>query len=101
MWALQPSCCTDISCKLRFFFKCDSRFLFPFSTLQVMKESFPDLFEAQPDLLFQLVTMLNPMVLKRAGVPVYRTVQVSGEACRGLVCWYSSSFGASSVLALI
>eukprot|EP00897_Mesotaenium_endlicherianum_P000605 jgi/Mesen1/10545/ME000083S10045 len=42
---------------------------------RVMKQAFPDLFEAQPDLLFQLVTMLNPSVLKQNGVPVYRTVQ--------------------------
>jgi len=54
-------------------------FLFVLLSLQVMKESFPDLFEAQPDLLFQLVTMLDPMVLKRAGVPVYRTVQAPKE----------------------
>ena len=44
--------------------------------LQVMKEAFPDLFEVQPDLLFHIVTMLHPSVLKRAGVPVFRTVQV-------------------------
>eukprot|EP00271_Cylindrocystis_brebissonii_P017526 TRINITY_DN4596_c1_g1_i1.p1 TRINITY_DN4596_c1_g1~~TRINITY_DN4596_c1_g1_i1.p1 ORF type:complete len:2735 (-),score=484.18 TRINITY_DN4596_c1_g1_i1:871-9075(-) len=41
----------------------------------VMKQAFPDLFEAQPDLLFQLVTMLNPTVLKEAGVPVYSCLQ--------------------------
>ncbi|KAL8141640.1 hypothetical protein V2J09_014672 [Rumex salicifolius] len=38
---------------------------------KVMKNSLPDLFDAQPDLLFQLVTMLNPSVLQENGVPVY------------------------------
>ena len=31
----------------------------------------PDLFEAQPDLLFQLVTLMNPQRLTEAGVRVY------------------------------
>lgn len=44
--------------------------------LQVMHKTFPDLFEAQPDLLFQLVTMLNPKVLRENDVPVCTTVQV-------------------------
>ncbi len=43
---------------------------------QVMQKAFPDLFEAQPDLLFQLVTMLNPEVVRDSGVPVCTTVQV-------------------------
>jgi len=42
-----------------------------------MKSSLPDLFDAQPDLLFQLVTMLNPSVLQENGVPVYSILQVS------------------------
>eukprot|EP01018_Ginkgo_biloba_P033354 Gb_26073 [translate_table: standard] len=46
---------------------------------QVMRKAFPDLFEAQPDLLFQLVTMLNPTVLKGSGVPVYTTLQEPGN----------------------
>lgn len=44
--------------------------------LQVMRNSLPDLFDAQPDLLFQLVTMLNPSVLQENGVPVYSVLQV-------------------------
>jgi hypothetical protein len=40
-----------------------------------MKRSFPDMFAAQPDLLFQLVTMLHPAVLRKHGVPVYTTLQ--------------------------
>ena len=44
--------------------------------LQVMHKMFPDLFEAQPDLLFQLVTMLNPKVLHDNNVPVCTTIQV-------------------------
>ncbi|KAI0747445.1 PLU-1-like protein-domain-containing protein [Irpex lacteus] len=39
----------------------------------------PDLFEAQPDLLFQLVTLMNPGRLKDAGVEVYACNQRAGE----------------------
>ncbi|KAH7445800.1 hypothetical protein KP509_01G024900 [Ceratopteris richardii] len=46
---------------------------------EVMHKSFPDLFEAQPDLLFQLVTMLNPKVLRENDVPVYNTIQERGN----------------------
>eukprot|EP00250_Pteridium_aquilinum_P019210 c24343_g1_i1 orf=340-6093(+) len=46
---------------------------------QVMHKTFPDLFEAQPDLLFQLVTMLNPKVLRENDVPVYTTIQERGN----------------------
>ena len=42
-----------------------------------MRSSLPDLFDAQPDLLFQLVTMLNPSVLQENGVHVYSVLQVS------------------------
>ncbi|KAL6547914.1 hypothetical protein OROHE_009619 [Orobanche hederae] len=45
----------------------------------VMRSSLPDLFEAQPDLLFQLVTMLNPSVLQEKGVPVYSIIQEPGN----------------------
>ncbi|KAH9301679.1 hypothetical protein KI387_013262, partial [Taxus chinensis] len=46
---------------------------------QVMRKTFPDLFESQPDLLFQLVTMLNPTVLKANAVPVFTTLQEAGN----------------------
>ncbi|ESK86819.1 rum1 [Moniliophthora roreri MCA 2997] len=39
----------------------------------------PDLFEAQPDLLFQLVTLMNPKRLVDAGVRVYACNQRAGE----------------------
>ncbi|PBL02905.1 hypothetical protein ARMGADRAFT_955558 [Armillaria gallica] len=39
----------------------------------------PDLFEAQPDLLFQLVTLMNPHLVKEAGVRVYACNQRAGE----------------------
>ncbi|URE27973.1 JmjC domain, hydroxylase [Musa troglodytarum] len=42
---------------------------------QVMRKTLPDLFEVQPDLLFQLVTMLNPFILLEKGVPVYSVLQ--------------------------
>ncbi len=35
-----------------------------------IKKEAPDLFEAQPDLLFQLVTLMNPQRLTDAGVRV-------------------------------
>ncbi|XP_073316103.1 lysine-specific demethylase JMJ17 [Primulina huaijiensis] len=46
---------------------------------KVMRDSLPDLFEAQPDLLFQLVTMLNPSVLLAKGVPVCSILQEPGN----------------------
>lgn len=46
---------------------------------KVMRNSLPDLFDAQPDLLFQLVTMLNPTVLQENGVPVYSVLQEPGN----------------------
>ncbi|KAH9833659.1 PLU-1-like protein-domain-containing protein [Rhodofomes roseus] len=39
----------------------------------------PDLFEVQPDLLFQLVTLMNPSRLKETGVDVYSCNQRAGE----------------------
>ena len=44
-----------------------------------MKEAAPELFEAQPDLLHQLVTIINPNALSAKGVPVVRTNQYAGE----------------------
>ncbi|CAM0946835.1 unnamed protein product [Alopecurus aequalis] len=46
---------------------------------QVMRNTLPDLFDAQPDLLFHLVTMLNPSVLRANGVPVYSVMQEPGN----------------------
>lgn len=37
---------------------------------KAMKRAAPELFEHQPDLLHQLVTIMNPNILMRAGVPV-------------------------------
>ncbi|XP_051747348.1 lysine-specific demethylase 5A isoform X1 [Ctenopharyngodon idella] len=45
----------------------------------VMKKVAPELFDSQPDLLHQLVTLMNPNVLMEHGVPVYRTNQCAGE----------------------
>ena len=44
-----------------------------------MREAVPELFETQPDLLFQLVTLLTPEQLKKAGVRVYAVDQRAGE----------------------
>ncbi|KAL2936476.1 Lysine-specific demethylase 5B [Bienertia sinuspersici] len=46
---------------------------------KVMRNCLPDLFDAQPDLLFQLITMLNPSVLQENGVPVYSVLQEPGN----------------------
>lgn len=46
---------------------------------KVMRKTLPDLFETQPDLLFQLVTMLNPSVLQENGVSVYGVLQEPGN----------------------
>ncbi|KAI1466698.1 jumonji superfamily protein [Daldinia caldariorum] len=44
-----------------------------------MKEAVPELFETQPDLLFQLVTLLTPEQLQKAGVRVYALDQRAGQ----------------------
>ncbi|KAM4572113.1 lysine-specific demethylase 5C [Fundulus diaphanus] len=45
----------------------------------VMNKLTPELFEFQPDLLHQLVTIMNPNILMAHGVPVVRTNQCAGE----------------------
>ncbi|KAM8866938.1 lysine (K)-specific demethylase 5Ba isoform 2-T2 [Synchiropus picturatus] len=45
----------------------------------VMRKLAPELFESQPDLLHQLVTIMNPNTLMNNGVPIYRTNQCAGE----------------------
>ena len=44
-----------------------------------MREAVPELFETQPDLLFQLVTLLPPGQLRKAGVRVYAADQRAGQ----------------------
>ncbi|KAJ5949005.1 hypothetical protein N7454_002312 [Penicillium verhagenii] len=44
-----------------------------------MREAVPELFEGQPDLLFQLVTLMPPDKLRKAGVNVYATDQRAGQ----------------------
>jgi len=46
---------------------------------QAMREAVPELFESQPDLLFQLVTLLPPDRLKKAGVNVFALDQRAGQ----------------------
>ena len=46
---------------------------------QSMRASMPEMFDAHPDLLFQLTTMLSPLALQAADVPVHRCVQETGE----------------------
>uniref|UniRef100_A0A672JMB7 [histone H3]-trimethyl-L-lysine(4) demethylase n=1 Tax=Salarias fasciatus TaxID=181472 RepID=A0A672JMB7_SALFA len=45
----------------------------------VMKKLAPELFESQPDLLHQLVTIMNPNTLMNNGIPIFRTNQCAGE----------------------
>ncbi|KAJ5908573.1 hypothetical protein N7495_001255 [Penicillium taxi] len=44
-----------------------------------MREAVPELFEGQPDLLFQLVTLMPPDKLRKAGVNVYALDQRAGQ----------------------
>jgi [histone H3]-trimethyl-L-lysine4 demethylase len=44
-----------------------------------MRQEAPDLFKAQPDLLFQLVTLMSPSRLAKAGVKVTVCDQRAGE----------------------
>ena len=44
-----------------------------------IKKEALDLFEVQPDLLFQLVVLMNPQCLKQASVDVYACNQRAGE----------------------
>ncbi|XP_076344166.1 lysine-specific demethylase 5A-like isoform X2 [Tachypleus tridentatus] len=46
---------------------------------EAMRDAAPELFETQPDLLHQLVTILNPNILMAAGVHIYRMDQYAGE----------------------
>ena len=46
---------------------------------QAMRDEVPELFETQPDLLFQLVTLVSPEKLRNAGVRVYAIDQRAGE----------------------
>ena len=43
---------------------------------QAMKEQAPELFDAQPDLLHQLVTIMSPTLLMNHGVPVRITLRL-------------------------
>ncbi|XP_055932115.1 lysine-specific demethylase 5A-like [Argiope bruennichi] len=46
---------------------------------EAMRSVAPELFTAQPDLLHQLVTIMNPNLLISQGVPIFRTNQQAGE----------------------
>lgn len=65
-----------------------------------MRLAVPDLFEAMPDLLHQLITMLSPSVLISSGVPVYHTVQRPGDMIITFPQAYHAGFnhGVSSFL---
>jgi len=46
---------------------------------EAMKSVAPELFKLQPDLLHQLVTICNPNVLEKLGVPIYTVEQEAGD----------------------
>jgi len=46
---------------------------------KAMHAAMPELFEAHPDLLFQLVTMVSPHKLMKSGIPICRLHQNPGE----------------------
>lgn len=46
---------------------------------EAMRQAVPELFEGQPDLLFQLVTLMPPDQLRKAGVNVFALDQRAGE----------------------
>lgn len=52
---------------------------------EVMRELAPELFESQPDLLHQLVTIMNPNVLMEHGVPVSSTGEFLPYLCNPLL----------------
>lgn len=65
----------------------------------------PDLFEVQPDLLFQLVTLMNPQKLRKADVRVYAANQRAGEFVitfpKAYHCGFNHGVGYCLVLAAI
>ncbi|XP_027347456.1 lysine-specific demethylase JMJ18-like [Abrus precatorius] len=67
-----------------------------------MKKHLPDLFQEQPHLLNELVTQLSPSILKSEGVPIYRTVQHSGEFVitfpRAYHCGFNSGFNCAEAV---
>jgi histone demethylase JARID1 len=46
---------------------------------KVMRDTLPDLFENQPNLLQMLITMLSPRVLQQHNVPIYRMQHEAGS----------------------
>ena len=44
-----------------------------------MRNTVPDLFSVQPNLLFLLVTMISTRILAANKIPVYTTIQQPGE----------------------
>lgn len=67
---------------------------------EAMKDAFPHLFEAAPDLLYQLVTMLSPAQLKQRGVPVHRLVHHEGSFVITFPNAYHAGFNTGIFLAL-
>jgi histone demethylase JARID1 len=45
----------------------------------IARAYFPALFRQQPDLLFSMVTMFSPSMLRAHGVPMYTTLQEPGQ----------------------
>ena len=48
---------------------------------RVMRDQAPELFESQPDLLHQLVTIMSPTVLMHHDIPVSLVEFLNGMGC--------------------
>lgn len=62
----------------------------------VMRDSLPKLFDAEPDLMMKLVTMISPAILVANQVPICRAYQNSGEFIvtwpKAYHCGFSNGF---------
>lgn len=59
---------------------------------EAMKDALPHLFEASPNLMHQLVTMLSPNELLKRGVPVYKVLHEAGSFVVTMPNAYHSGF---------
>lgn len=66
-----------------------------------MRDALPHLFEAAPDLLYQLVTMLSPSQLQQRNVPVHRLVHHEGSFVITFPNAYHSGFNTGKVPPLL
>ncbi|KAI9291573.1 JmjC-domain-containing protein, partial [Neoconidiobolus thromboides FSU 785] len=60
------------------------------------KQLAPSLFKNDPELMYQLITMVSPQDIQKAGIPIYTCEQKAGEFVitlpQSYSCWYSNGF---------